>query len=523
MTVSSRRTAALMLQGTGSDVGKSLLTAGLARAFTRRGLRVAPFKPQNMSNNAAACPDQSASGGPPGGEIGRAQALQARAARRIPTVDMNPVLLKPQSDTGAQVVVRGRALTQAEARDYQALKPRLLAAVLDSFARLEADADLVLVEGAGSPAEINLRRGDIANMGFAGRAEVPVVLVGDIDRGGVIAALCGTHAVLEPEDRQWIRGFLINKFRGDLRLFDDGVTAIETRTGWPGFGVVPWFGGAHLLPAEDAVQLEQPVVQPHGPAGRQTRIVVPMLSRIANFDDLDPLRTEAHDHGAVSVRFIPPGQPLPRDADAILLPGSKASLADLAFMRRQGWDIDILAHHRQGRPVLGLCGGYQLLGRSIADPDGLEGPPGSAPGLGLLAIDTVLTGRKTVRPVAGTAHLPGMAAADGIPVHGYEIHMGRSAGPDCARPFVTLADGQPDGAWSADGLAGGTYLHGIFAADGFRTRFLDWLGGGNHGGGIHPVAYEARVERLLDDLADHLERHADLDGLLALACSRCGD
>ncbi|MGQ9371978.1 cobyric acid synthase [Azospirillum sp. ST 5-10] len=481
---------ALMLQGTGSDVGKSLLVAGLCRALTRRGLSVRPFKPQNMSNNAAVTAD--------GGEIGRAQALQARACGVLPDVHMNPVLLKPQSDIGAQVVVRGRVVGSARAADYQARKGDLLAAVLDSFARLRAQADVVVVEGAGSPAEVNLRAGDIANMGFAQAARVPVVLVGDIDRGGVIASLVGTHALLDPADRALVRGFLINKFRGDVRLFDGGLATIVERTGWRGFGVVPWLADAARLPAEDAVALDTWAAR----AGGSLRVTVPMLSRIANFDDFDPLALEPE----VSLTMVPPGRPLP-EADLVILPGTKATIADLAFLRAQGWDIDVLAHRRRGGRVLGICGGYQMLGRRIADPGGIEGPPGEAAGLGLLDVETVLSGPKVLTEAAG------IDVATGAAVAGYEMHMGRTAGADCRRPALRLGGGRDDGAVSADGRVSGCYLHGLFAADAFRAAFLKGLGGGGAGG----LAYGAAVEAALDGIADGLEEHVDVAGLLAAA------
>ncbi|WP_029006858.1 cobyric acid synthase [Azospirillum halopraeferens] len=482
---------ALMLQGTGSDVGKSLLVAGLCRALRRRGLSVRPFKPQNMSNNAAVTPD--------GGEIGRAQALQARACGVQPSVHMNPVLLKPQSDIGAQVIVQGRVFGNARAADYQARKGELLAAVLDSFARLRTEADVVVVEGAGSPAEVNLRAGDIANMGFAAAAGVPVVLVGDIDRGGVIAGLVGTHALLDAADRAWVRGFLINKFRGDVRLFDGGLATIVERTGWRSFGVVPWLAEAALLPAEDAVALDTRRAR----RGGAIRIAVPMLSRIANFDDFDPLALEPE----VSVAMVPPGRPLPGDADLVILPGSKATIADLAFLRAQGWDVDLAGHLRRGGRVLGICGGYQMLGRTVADPQGIEGPPGAAAGLGLLDVETVLSGPKVLTAAAGTDRATGAAVA------GYEMHMGRTDGPDRARPLLDLDDGRTDGAVSADGRVSGCYLHGLFAADGFRAAFLAVLGGSGAAG----LAYDATVERALDGLADRLEEHADVTGLLSVA------
>jgi adenosylcobyric acid synthase len=521
-------TRALMLQGTGSDVGKSLIVAGLGRAFTRRGLKVRPFKPQNMSNNAAVTVD--------GGEIGRAQALQARACGIAPTRDMNPVLLKPQSEGAAQIVVSGRVHSAASARDYRTLAPSLLPVVLAAFDRLAATADLVLVEGAGSPAEVNLRAGDIANMGFAEAADVPVALIGDIERGGVIAQIVGTHALLSASERTRLVGYIVNKFRGDIGLFDGGIAAIGARTGLECFGVVPYFADAALLPAEDSMALS-PAAAPtpslprmrgreaerhaaknppllageegarregDGRVGadcRRVKIAVPLLPRIANFDDLDPLRIEPE----VELVFVRPGEPLPRDAAMIILPGSKATLSDLAFLRREGWDIDLLAHRRQGGQILGICGGYQMLGRHIADPDGIEGPPGEMAGLGLLDIETVLGRGKRLAEVAGRD------VATGTPVRGYEMHLGVTTGPGLARPMIEL-DRRPDGAVSADGRVAGCYLHGLFGSDPFRRAFLVRLGAT-----AGAVAYDQMIETVLDGLADHLERHLDLTALLAAA------
>ena len=483
--------AALMLQGCGSDVGKSVLTAGLCRLYANRGLTVRPFKPQNMSNNAAVTPD--------GGEIGRAQALQALACRAAPSVHMNPVLLKPQSDVGAQVIVRGRMAGTLNARDYQGRKGDLLEVVLDSFRTLTAESDLVIVEGAGSPAEINLRQGDIANMGFACAADVPVVLVGDIDRGHVIAALAGAKTVLDPEDLAMIRGFIVNKFRGDPALFTDGRTAIQQLTGWPDFGLVPWLSAAARLPAEDAVVLQDLIAAEGGP---RLKIAVPMLSRIANFDDFDPLRQES----AVDLRFIPPGSPLPGDADLVILPGTKSTLADLAFLRAQGWDVDLAGHLRRGGRVLGICGGYQMLGSRIADPQGIEGPPGAAPGLGLLDIETVLTGDKTLRPVAGRG-MTGEARLEG-----YEMHVGQTSGPALARPFLHL-DGQgPHGAVSGSGKVAGAYVHGLFQAGAWRAAFLGELGARSSGADHGDV-----VDQALDEIAGVLEVALDVAGLSRVA------
>jgi adenosylcobyric acid synthase len=490
-----RRAPALMLQGTGSNVGKSLLVAGLCRLFARNGLAVRPFKPQNMSNNAAVV-------GRGGGEIGRAQALQARACKVAPSVHMNPVLLKPQSETGAQVVVQGRVWGSCGARDYAALKPHLLPAVLASFALVSKGADLVLIEGAGSPAEVNLRAHDIANMGFAEAAGVPVVLVGDIERGGVIASLIGTHALLEAGERTRVQGYLVNKFRGDPQLFESAHPIIEARTGMACMGVVPWFEGASRLPAEDVLGLER---AREAKAAGAIRIAVPRLPRIANFDDLDPLAAEPD----VDLRLVPPGEPLPGDCDLVILPGSKSTIADLNHLRTQGWDVDLLAHLRRGGAVLGLCGGFQMLGHLIADPEGVEGPPGAALGLGLLDLETGIGDEKRLRPVAGRE------IASGEAVRGYEMHMGESRGRALERPMLELG-GRRDGAVSACGRIMGCYLHGLFAADRFRHAFLTRL----RERPASTLAYERDVEATLDALADHLMACLDLERLLAIARGR---
>jgi adenosylcobyric acid synthase len=479
-----------MFQGTGSDVGKSLIVAGLCRALDNRGLRVAPFKPQNMSNNAAVTTD--------GGEIGRAQALQARACRIAPSVDMNPVLLKPQSEIGAQLVVQGRVIGSARASEFQGWKPKLLGNVLESFGRLRASADFVLVEGAGSASEINLRADDIANMGFARAADVPVVLIGDIDRGGVIAQIVGTKAVLDPADAATIKGFIVNKFRGDPSLFDEGMRLIAERSGWAALGLVPYLPAVARLPAEDAMALEK-----RAPPGDGTTIVaVPRLPRIANFDDLDPLKFEPQ----VRLVIVEPGEPLPANADLVLLPGSKATIPDLNDFRANGWDIDLLAHARRGGKILGLCGGYQMLGRTIADPGGIEGPPDEVAGLGLLDVSTVLAGDKALRAVGG------LAIETGAPFQGYEMHIGRTTGPDTARPLLRLSDGRVDGAISANGRVRGAYVHGLFANDRQRAAWLTWIGTTASG-----ANYEAEIEGILDALAVHLERHLDVAKLIELA------
>jgi adenosylcobyric acid synthase len=480
---------ALMFQGTASDVGKSLIVAGLARAYANRGLAVRPFKPQNMSNNAAVTVG--------GGEIGRAQALQARAARIPPSVHMNPVLLKPQSEVGAQIVVQGRVHGTAGAAAYQTMKAQLLPFVLDSFRRLSRQADLVLVEGAGSASEVNLRPNDIANMGFAQAADVPVVLIGDIDRGGVIASLVGTKQVIAPADASLVSGFLVNKFRGDPSLFAEGMAMIERATGWPALGLIPFFQDARLLPPEDALALER-VPTPKPDARR--RIAVPILPHIANFDDLDPLEAEP----SLDLVRVRPGAALPGDADLIILPGSKATIADLTALRSAGFHIDIAAHLRRGGRVLGLCGGYQMLGRTILDREGIEGTPAKVEGLALLDVETVLSPEKTLQQVRGKT-------ADGVAFSGYEMHIGVTQGKDCARPFAYRADGSPEGASSANLCVSGTYIHGLFADDRQRSAWLALLG-------MAPssIAHDALIEDTLDRLATHIAAHADLDRLLTL-------
>ncbi len=476
-----------MIQGAGSDVGKSLIVAGLARMARRRGLHVVPFKPQNMSNNAGVTVD--------GGEIGRAQLLQALAAGVEPHTDMNPVLLKPETDVGAQIIVQGRRVATLRAREYAAMKSSLMTPVLESFERLKCRADLVLVEGAGSPAEVNLRANDIANMGFARKAHVPAILVGDIDRGGVIAQMIGTRRVLDSDDAAMICGFIINRFRGDPSLFDDGYRLIERQTGWRGFGVLPFFARARELPAEDALGLAE-----SRKAGKR-KIAFLALSRIANFDDLDPLKLEDE----VDLVMVRPGEAIPGDCAVVIIPGSKSTRGDLAFLRAQGWDIDLLAHHRRGGHVLGLCGGYQMLGKRVADPQGIEGPPGEEPGLGLLDVSTVMTPQKTLTRVSAS-HV-----ATGAPIDAYEIHIGCTEGLDRVRPFAMLND-EPEGAVSPDGRVHGSYLHGLFASDAFRKAFLAQLDIS-----AADQRYGQRVEDTLDALADHIEAHLDVNGIFALA------
>ena len=479
-------TKAIMIQGAGSNVGKSMLVAGIARACVHRGLRVAPFKPQNMSNNAAVTVD--------GGEIGRAQALQAMAARRDPVVDMNPVLLKPESDVGAQIIVQGQRFGTMKARDYGKTKGQLLPKVLESFHRISSGADLVLIEGAGSPAEVNLRAGDIANMGFAEAANVPVALIGDIDRGGVIAQLVGTHAVLPEADRNRIRAFAVNKFRGDPTLFSEGMEIIAHQTGWTPLGIIPWFADAWKLPAEDIMDIA-------GRKGGAIKIAVPRLNRIGNFDDLDPLSATPD----VTVDIVEAGRPLPGDADLVLIPGSKSTIGDLAHFRAQGWDIDLQAHVRRGGHVLGICGGYQMLGREIIDADGIEGPPSKVAGLGLLDVVTEM------KPEKRLALTQARYCATGDHVEGYEIHIGQTKGPDCDNAWLEVDD-RPVGASALNGRIKGCYLHGLFTANAFRAAFLAELGAE-----VSSSDYAKDVDDTIDALAAHLEKHIDIDALLAAA------
>ena len=483
--------AALMIQGCGSDVGKSLLVAGLCRLLTNRGKVVRPFKPQNMSNNAAVTAT--------GGEIGRSTALQALACRTPPTVDMNPVLLKPQSDLAAQLIVRGRRIETRHADTFARDRSDLLQVALDSFRGLQREADIVIVEGAGSPAETNLRAHDIANMGFAHAADVPVVLVGDIDRGHVIAALVGAHAVLDARDRERVRGFIINKFRGEVELFRAGIETIEAHTGWRSFGVVPWLHAAGALPAEDAMALEHV-----GPVGSTARVhvAIPHLPHIANFDDFDPLRFEP----AVHLEFIAPGRPLPLDADLIILPGSKATIADLEFLRAQGWHIDLQAHVRRGGRVLGVCAGYQMLGKRVEDPQRIEGSQESCSGLDLLDVNSTMTEDKTLRPVAGTE------LTSGARIAGYEMHLGATSGPGASRPMIRFDDGKFDGAVSADGRIAGCHVHGLFADAAFRAAYLATLGARSTG-----EDHAQRVDSALDEIAAALESALAIDRLLTLA------
>lgn len=475
----------LMIQGTASDAGKSTVVAGLCRLLRREGLKVVPFKPQNMALNSAVTED--------GGEIGRAQAVQAQAAGLEPHTDMNPVLLKPCSDMGAQVIIHGRALAQMQAQDYHHYKRTAMAAVLDSHQRLSEQYPLVLVEGAGSPAEINLREGDIANMGFAEAVDCPVVLVADIDKGGVFAQIVGTLALLSDSERERVKGFIINRFRGDIALLQPGLEWLEAHTGKPVLGVLPYLHGLHLE-AEDALP------QQNNASDADFRIVVPVLPRISNHTDLDPLRH----HPGVSVEFVAPGS-APPAADLVILPGSKNVRADLQWLRHNGWEEYLQRHLRYGGRLIGICGGFQMLGEAIHDPQGLEDAPGSSPGLGLLPMQTTLAESKQLKRVAG--RLSFIDAA----IEGYEIHMGVSDGDALHHPAVLL-DGGSDGALSADGQVLGTYLHGLFDQQQACDALLHWAGLKSR----RAIDYHALRERELERLADALQQHLDMESLYRL-------
>jgi adenosylcobyric acid synthase len=471
----------LMVQGCTSDAGKSTLVAALCRWLVRKGVRVAPFKPQNMALNSAVTAD--------GGEIGRAQAAQAMACGIAPHTDMNPVLLKPNTDVGAQVIIQGHAIGNMDALDYHAYKATARAAVLESFARLRSRYETVIVEGAGSPAEINLRANDIANMGFAEAVDCPVILVADIDRGGVFAHLVGTLALLSESEQARVKGFVINRFRGDLALLQDGLDWLEERTGKPVLGVLPYLHGLQLE-AEDAIARD--VVAP-AQAGPRLRVIVPVTPRISNHTDFDPLRM----HGQVDFRFIGPDEEIPA-TDLIILPGSKAVRADLAFLRAQGWDKAIAKHLRYGGKLVGICGGFQMLGREVQDPLGIEGEPGTSPGLGWLDMRTTLTRQKQLRNAAGRLAWSEASAS------GYEIHAGISEGPALSRPALRLDHG-PDGAISEDEQVFGTYLHGIFDVAAACDAVLAWAGLVAAKSRDIQAQREASIERLADTIAQHLD------------------
>ena len=483
----------LMVQGTTSDAGKSTLVTALCRWATRQGVAVVPFKPQNMALNSAVTAD--------GGEIGRAQAVQAQAANLEPHTDMNPVLLKPNSDTGAQVIIHGRAVTSMNAVAYHDYKAIAMQAVLASHDRLSAAYPLVMVEGAGSPAEINLRAGDIANMGFAEAVDCPVLLIADINRGGVFAHLVGTLELLSPSEQARVKGFIINRFRGDIALLQPGLDWLEQRTGKPVVGVLPYVMDLHLE-AEDGIDQRQTDKAEH-----VLKVVVPVLPRISNHTDFDPLRL----HPQVDLHFVGPGQAIP-SADLIILPGSKSVRSDLAYLRANGWDTAISRHLRYGGKVLGICGGLQMLGEHVHDPLGLEGAPGSSAGLGLLAFETQLEADKQLRNVRGRL------ALEDAEVSGYEIHAGVTTGPALENAAVRLEDGRCDGAQSADGQVLGTYLHGLFESPAASSALLRWAGLID----VQTVDYHGLRERDIERLADLVEKHLDA-GLLRQLCGIQGE
>lgn len=470
----------LMVQGTTSDAGKSTLVTALCRWVVRQGVPVVPFKPQNMALNSAVTAE--------GGEIGRAQAVQAQAANLAPHTDMNPVLLKPNSDTGSQVIIHGRAVTSMNAVAYHDYKAIAMQAVLASHARLSAAYPVVMVEGAGSPAEINLRANDIANMGFAEAVDCPVLLIADINRGGVFAHLVGTLELLSPSEQARVKGFIINRFRGDIALLQPGLDWLEARTGKPVVGVLPYVMDLHLE-AEDGIDQRQ-----IDKAAQVLKVVVPVLPRISNHTDFDPLRL----HPQVDLQFIGPGQAIPA-ADLIILPGSKSVRSDLAYLRTNGWDTAIARHLRYGGKVLGICGGLQMLGEQVHDPLGLEGPEGSSDGLGLLAFSTTLEAEKQLRNVHGRLVL------EEAPVSGYEIHAGVTRGAALAQPAVRLDDGRSDGACSDDGQILGTYLHGLFETPAACSAVLRWAGLQD----VQEVDYHGLRERDIERLADLVEQHLD--------------
>lgn len=498
LTTSSQQ---IMFMGTGSDVGKSLIVAGLCRLFANKGINVAPFKSQNMSNNAAVAHifdleaqiirDDM-------GEIGRAQWLQAKAAKVTPATNMNPILLKPENEIGSQVIINGKKFKSLKARQYYQYKPEFLSVILKSYESLKNQYQMILVEGAGSPAETNLRKNDIANMGFAEQIDIPVVLIGDIDRGGVIASIVGTYEVISQADRNRIKGFIINKFRGDISLFDDAIIEIENRTGWKNLGVLPHFADAYLLPAEDSVALEKPQKTPQktSKSTQITRILALKMPHIANFDDLDPLSQ----HQNVELNLVKSGV-LP-EADLIIIPGSKSTIADLEYLYQQGWDIDIKSHVRRGGKLLGICGGFQMLGKTINDPNLLEGDHKTIKGLGLLDIETEIAGDKSTNLV----EFENFSA--------YEIHLGKTAGDDLKTPMITIGK-RVFGAKSPNGTVMGSYLHGIFSNDDFREDFLNHLG-------IDKTAqnYNQTVENTLDNLSLHIEKHLNIKTIDAISKAR---
>ncbi len=488
----SKITGALMVQGTTSDAGKSVLCAGLCRVFKRRGYHVSPFKSQNMALNSAVTSD--------GGEIGRAQAVQAQACGLEPHTDMNPVLLKPNTDIGAQVIVNGHAVGEMNATSYHEYKPKVLGSIMEAYGRLQSSSDVVIIEGAGSPAEINLRDRDVANMGFAEEADCPVIIVADIDRGGVFAHLYGTLALLSESEQNRVKGFVINRFRGDVSLLTSGLDWLEEKTGKPVLGVLPYLHGLHLE-AEDAVADQQLTTDSHN----ILKVVVPVLSRVSNHTDFDPLRL----HPNIDIQFVWKGDAFPA-CDLIIIPGSKNTRSDLAFLRDNGWDKAIYRHLRFGGKVMGICGGYQMLGQMLHDPKGIEGHPGSSEGLGLLELETVIEAQKQLHQVKGLISLPGN---DSVAVTGYEIHAGSTTGVALDNPVIKLDDGRVDGAMSDDGSLLGSYLHGIFEQPDACRQILAWAGLTD----IEIPDYNLIREQGIDRIADTIEEYLDMDKVHQIA------
>lgn len=481
-----KTTQAIMVQGTTSDAGKSILVAGLCRVLARKGIAVAPFKSQNMALNSAVTQD--------GGEIGRAQAVQAQACRIEPTVDMNPVLLKPNTDIGAQVIVQGKALADMDAVGYHNYKKVVMGPIMDSFAKLQAQYQTVVIEGAGSPAEINLRENDVANMGFAEKADVPVIIIADIDRGGVFAHLYGTLALLSESEQNRVKGFVINRFRGDIKLLESGLDWLEQKTGKPVLGVLPYLHGL-MLEAEDAInsqQVESTTDQP-------LRVAVPVLTRVSNHTDFDPLRM----HPQVNLMLVGKGEPLP-PCDLVIIPGTKNVRDDLAYLKEQGWDQQIQRHLRLGGKLMGICGGYQMLGQTIADPLGIEGKAGESQGLGYLDVTTVLEQEKQLKQVSGTLTLPNQAS---VPVRGYEIHAGVTTGVQVDAP-IQLESGL-DGQLGLDNQVFGTYLHGIFERQEACDAILSWAGLE----ATQTPDFDQIREQGIDRVADTIEQYLDLEAL----------
>ncbi|MFB1078368.1 cobyric acid synthase [Photobacterium damselae subsp. damselae] len=481
-----KTTQAIMVQGTTSDAGKSVLVAGLCRVLARKGIAVAPFKSQNMALNSAVTQD--------GGEIGRAQAVQAQACRIEPTVDMNPVLLKPNTDIGAQVIVQGKALADMDAVGYHNYKKVVMGPIMDSFAKLQAQYQTVVIEGAGSPAEINLRENDVANMGFAEKADVPVIIIADIDRGGVFAHLYGTLALLSESEQNRVKGFVINRFRGDIKLLESGLDWLEQKTGKPVLGVLPYLHGL-MLEAEDAInsqQVESTTDQP-------LRVAVPVLTRVSNHTDFDPLRM----HPQVNLMLVGKGEPLP-PCDLVIIPGTKNVRDDLAYLKEQGWDQQIQRHLRLGGKLMGICGGYQMLGQTIADPLGIEGKAGESQGLGYLDVTTVLEQEKQLKQVSGILTLPNQAS---VPVRGYEIHAGVTTGVQVDAP-IQLESGL-DGQLGLDNQVFGTYLHGIFERQEACDAILSWAGLE----ATQTPDFDQIREQGIDRVADTIEQYLDLEAL----------